>query len=216
MAQLGKLDAPRQRRRFTPATTGGKTSLAAEEVTNGDSGRASVGGFPPRQLVALHQEVTSNDRAEQSTIKHPSGAEEIQRQQRPRVVAILGLDEQHQDLRTDQRRQQHPQAEIVDAFAWQPVAFRQLDRDQNPSQKRDREKHAVGIDWETADAKKLRVHVLSALSLVLVLCENKEQSTKNKAHGDTVTAFRFPKNISTINNTAPMQILASAILKVGQ
>jgi len=60
-----------------------------------------------------------------------------------------------------------PQAQVVNAFARQPVACRQLRRDENPTQKRDRQEDAVGIDGETADAKKLRVHILRAWILVL-------------------------------------------------
>src|SRR5687768_3349880 len=91
VAQLAELHAPRQRRRFTPATTGGKAALTTEKVTNGDSGRASVRGFPPRQLVASHQEITGDHRADQSAVEDAAGTQKIQRQELKRLIAILGL-----------------------------------------------------------------------------------------------------------------------------
>src|SRR6266550_1529966 len=74
------------------------------------------------------------------------------------MIAILRFSEEHQDLGADQRGQQHPQTEIVNLFFRQAIARSQLYRNQDCAKKRQRQKHAVGIDGETMDAEKFREH----------------------------------------------------------
>src|SRR5262249_39144109 len=54
MPQLSEAHTPGQIRRLTPATTGGETSLASENVAQRYSRRARVRGLPPRQLPTAH------------------------------------------------------------------------------------------------------------------------------------------------------------------
>src|SRR5215213_3604638 len=152
VALLGKLHAPGKCRRFAPATSGGKAALATEEITNGDSGRAGISRFPPGESIVLHQQIAREHRAEQSAVKDTAGTKKVQREKLKRMIAILRLGKEHQDLRADERSQQHPQAEIVDSLTRQTIARRELDRDQNRAEKCDGEKDAVRVDGEIADA----------------------------------------------------------------
>src|SRR5689334_841149 len=161
VAQLGKLDAPRQCGWFTPATTRSETTLAPEEVADGDSRCARVRGFPPGELVTFHQEVTDRDGAEQAAVKDTAGAQEVERDELQRMIAILGFGEEHQDLRADEPPEQHPQTQVVDALARQSVAGREACCDQDGAEKREGEKDAVSVDGETADTNNFRVHKLN-------------------------------------------------------
>src|SRR6266404_4853037 len=76
------------------------------------------------------------------------------------MIAILRFSEEHQNLGADQRRQQHPQTEIVNLFFWQAIARSQLYRNQDRAKKCQRQEHAIGIDGETVDAEKFREHGL--------------------------------------------------------
>src|SRR4026208_193940 len=98
MPELGELNSPGQGRWFSPTTTSGEATLASEEVADGDSGCTRVRRLPPRQLVTLHQKVTDEYSADQPAVEDASGAEKIEREQLQRVLAILGLDPEHQNL----------------------------------------------------------------------------------------------------------------------
>ena len=98
MPELSELNSPRQGRRFSPTTTSRKAALASEEVADGDTGSTRVRGFPPRQLLTLHQKVTDEHRADQPTVENAPGTEKIEREQLQRVLAVFRLDPEHQDL----------------------------------------------------------------------------------------------------------------------
>src|SRR6185369_257465 len=153
MARLRKLHAPRKCGRLAPATACREAALASEEVPDCDSRCTRVGSFPPRQFVTLHQEIAGEHRAEQSAIPDATGAKKIEREKKRRIVAIVGLGEEHQDLRADQSSQQHPQTQVVDFFGRQPIAPREPNCYQNRAEKRDSEKHTVGVDGEITDSK---------------------------------------------------------------
>src|SRR6266446_6643039 len=85
--------------------------------------------------------------------------QKIQRDKLQRMIAILRFGEEHQNFGANQRRQQHPQTEIVNLFFWQAIARSQLNCNQDRAKKRQREKYAVGIDGETMDAEKFRKHL---------------------------------------------------------
>src|SRR6185369_9683372 len=159
VAQLRKLHAPREGRRLTPTTTRRKTSLASEEVADRNPRRTRVGSLPPRQSIPLHQEVAGEYCAEQPSIPDAAGTEEIERQKLPRIFAVFGLGEEHQDLRADQPGQQHPQTKIVNFLMRQTIALRELNCDQDRAEKCDSEKDAIRVDWETANMKNLRIHL---------------------------------------------------------
>src|SRR6266404_6782851 len=74
------------------------------------------------------------------------------------MLAIFRLGKEHQEFRADQRRQQEPQTEIVNSFARQSIAPGQLYRHKNRAQKSQGQKHSVGINRETKDAKKNGIH----------------------------------------------------------
>src|SRR6185503_12219050 len=103
-----KLYAPWERGRFAPTTTGGETSLPTKEISNRDSRRASVSSFPPGKFIAAHQQVACQNRGDQTAVKNSAGTQEVERQQLRGVIPIFRFGEEHQDLRTDQRRHQHP------------------------------------------------------------------------------------------------------------
>src|SRR5678815_5776315 len=90
VALLRKLHAPRKRGRFAPAAARGEAALASEEIRDGDAGSTRVRSFPPRQLVTPHQEVAGEHGAEQTAIKHATGAEKIEREKQRRIVAVFG------------------------------------------------------------------------------------------------------------------------------
>ena len=103
MAQFGESDAPGQIRRFAPTASGGKASLSPEHISERDSRGARVGGLPPRQLPAPHQKVSGDHRAQQPAVKDATRSQKIEREELQRMLAILRLGEEHQDLRTDKR-----------------------------------------------------------------------------------------------------------------
>src|SRR4051812_39405919 len=93
-----KLNAPRQCGRLAPATAGSEAALAAEEVADSDSRRTRVSGFPPGQLVTLHQKVAGDDGAEQSAIKDSARTQKVEREKLSRILAIFRLSKEHQEL----------------------------------------------------------------------------------------------------------------------
>ena len=153
MAQFRELDSPGQRCRLAPAAACGKTALAAKEISDRDARSAHISRFPPRQIVALHQKIAGQHCADEAAIENSARTQEVEREQLQRIFPILGLDKEHQDLRSDERRQQHPEAQVVDPFAWQAIAPGKFDSDQDRAEKCERKKHAVGVDGEVADAK---------------------------------------------------------------
>ena len=85
------------------------------------------------------------------------------------MVAILGFGKQHQDLRANERRQQHPQTQVVNLLLWQAVARRKFDGDQDRAEKSERQKHAVSVNGKLPMWKKFGVHGISRLG-ALCLC----------------------------------------------
>src|SRR6185369_5792364 len=147
-----------------------------------DSRRTRVCSFPPRKFVALHQEVAGDNCTEKSAVKDAAGTQEIERQKQCWILTIIRFGEQHEDLRTNEAGEQHPQTEVIDLLVRQPIALREPHCDQDRAEKRDSEKDAIGIDGETANMKNLRIHNLCTSCFVLsTLCVARKQSTKNKA-----------------------------------
>src|SRR5438105_4837924 len=164
VAQRSEAHAPGQVRRFSPAATGGETTLPAENVAERDPRRAGIGSFPPGQLPAAHQNVTSDQRAQQSTVKNAAGTKKVQRDELHGVFTILRLSKEHQQFRSHQRRQQQPQAQIINPLFREPIALGESDRDKNRAQKGQRQKHAIGVDGKVANAKKYWIHEPSVVS----------------------------------------------------
>ena len=119
-----KLHAPGQRRRLAPTASGGKAALPTDSVAESDAGRESVGGFPPGKFVTSNQKVADDDCAKKAAVKNSAGAQEIEREDLQWVLTIFRLRKEHQNLRADNRREQHPQSKIVNTLARQPIARR--------------------------------------------------------------------------------------------
>src|SRR5204863_400342 len=83
------------------------------------------------------------DCAQESAVKNATRTEKVERDQLPGMIAIFRFREEHENLRTDERRQQHPKTQVVDLFARQPVASCELYGEQERTEKGKREKKIV-------------------------------------------------------------------------
>jgi len=157
---LGELDAPRQRRRLAPTATGGKAALSSDGAAQRNRGREGIGRLPPREFVASHQHVSGQHRGDEAAVEDAARTQEVEREEIQRMRAILRLDDEQQNLRPDNRRQQQPQAKIINALTRQPIAPGEARRHHQRQQKRRRQQHAVGVDGEIADAEKFWIHLV--------------------------------------------------------
>src|SRR4051794_17050825 len=98
MPSFGEMDAPRQRGRLAPAAAGCEAALASDSIAERDAGRESVGGLPPRQLVASNQKISGEQCRNEPSVKDSARAQEVERDQAQRVLTILRLRKEHQKL----------------------------------------------------------------------------------------------------------------------
>src|SRR5262249_36140773 len=158
MTCLGKAHAPGQRRGLAPATSRGEATLTAQHISQCDSRRAGISRLPPGQLPAAHQEIAGHNCPNQSAVENAARSQKVEREKLQRMLPVFRLSKKHQQLGSDQRRYQKPETQVINLLAGQPVALSQSYRDEDCGKKSQRQKYAVGINWEVPETEKNGIH----------------------------------------------------------
>ncbi len=113
---FAEMDAIPAGRGSAPAASGAEASQTSDRLAEDDAWSERVSRSPPRELVIAHDNHRGDYRRDEPAVIDPARAEEIEREDLARVVAVCDIPfgYHHQRLRSDQRGRQYPQAQVDD------------------------------------------------------------------------------------------------------
>src|SRR5215213_4335277 len=77
--RFGKMHAPRQTGRFSPAAPGGETALPANRLPDGDARRKRVRHFPKREFIPANKHDEREKSADEPAVINAARTQEVER-----------------------------------------------------------------------------------------------------------------------------------------
>ena len=137
-----------------PAASGGETSDAPDRVPERDSRRERVESREQRKPVVADIKDRDHDREHQSSLPDSGGLQRLERKNR-RLLRIVPIENDHQDLRAQEAAQRAVNREIGYEFGCESVSPRKSHGDPKAREKPQRDQDSICGQEETSDRDEL-------------------------------------------------------------
>jgi len=158
---IGEGDAPKMVGRLAIAATGGEASEAPEDVAEGEARSKGVHRAQDRHTVTARVPRAHQESGQQAPGENASGLQRVEAEDLTPVAGVgAPIVDDVENLRADNAREDHEDAEVPGVVAVDALFFRIADADPKAEQNTGCNQHAVSRQIKTANVEESRKHFI--------------------------------------------------------